>query len=413
MLMKNIRLSYLTVALLTTAASAAPPLIIQQPQRRDVTAGMSAVFRVEATGTGTLTYQWQKEEIDIFNAVDSVLQIDDVQPADAGAYSVVVYDGPDSTVSSPAMLNVTSPLINRALALDGDGDFVQIASDDRLQNPSAVTIEFWVYPLPSALNQYGSFINKGDGLAATTARTYEFRWIPNGNMSVNVFLVHIDGQHDAAGFGLSAPERQWSHIAVTFDSAAGVVSGYVNGEPEFSTTTLNGFPVQGRTIRQTILPVVLGVTPGFSNTQATGRMDELRIWSHARTANEIAADYSCKLTGLEQGLAGYWAFDDGGADDFTMNQQNGVLAGDAHTELISEGDLPVSGCEQPAFVSTTVDAGTFQTLVKGQLGRTVSVESTSDWTTWTPSGSLPNSLGRQDINETVQPGLKVFRAKSE
>ncbi len=411
--MKNIRLSYLTVALLTTAASAAPPLITQQPQRRDVTAGMSAVFRVEATGSGTLTYQWRKGDSDLLNAVAPVLQIDDVQPADAGSYSVVVYNGPDSTASSSAILNVTSPLTNRALVLSGGGDFVEIASADRLQNPTSVTIEFWVYPLPSEVNQYGSFINKGDGIGATTARTYEFRWLPEGSMSVNLFLTHVNGQPDAAGFTLPAPERQWTHIAVTFDSAAGVVTGHVNEHPHFFTTTLNGTPIQGRTIRQTGLPLVFGVTPGFSDSQATGRIDELRIWDHARSGLEIAADYSCKLTGQEPGLTGYWPFDDGGVDDFTAYEQNGLLVGDAHTELISEGDLPVSGCEQPVFVSTTVDAGTFQTLVKGQLGRTVSVESTDDWETWAPAGSLPNSLGRQDIEETVQLGLKAFRAKAK
>jgi len=398
--------------LIATTTLAAPPQIIQQPQRRDVNVGMTAVFRVDASGAGPLAYQWHKNSEDIVDATDPTLELENVQLSDAANYIVTVYDGAESTISSAATLNVTGPLMNRALSLDGSGDSAQVASNARIQNADALTIEFWVFPLPSVVNQFGSFINKGDGLSATSSRTYEFRWQNDGTMSVNLFLVHIDGQPDAAGFGLDVPEHQWSHVAATFDSATGVVAGYVNGQEEFTTTMLNGFPVQGRTIRQSSPPLVVGVTPGFSNTQATGRIDEVRIWDRARSALEIAADYSCKLTGAETGLVGYWPFDDGGADDFTVFEQHGTLAGDAHTDLISEGDLPVSGCGQPTFVYTSADLGQFKTSIKHRLDASGYVESTTDWQTWRPAGSLPNATGRQTVTEDVEPGSKFFRASS-
>ncbi len=411
--MKTNLVCAIALGLLVGAASAQSIQITSHPQRRDVSVGADTVFRIVATGDAPLTYRWFKGEAELDGELAAELILESVQFEDGGSYSVEVTAGEVSVTSNPAQLHVRSPLNNRALALDGAGDFVTIPSDPRLQNAAALTVEFWVFARSSTVNQYGSFINKGDGIGATSARTMEFRWLPTGTMSVNLFLDHIPGQPDAAGMTLPVPVREWTHVAVTFDSGGGEVAGYVNGQLEFTTTTLNGSPIQGRLIRQTSLPLVFGVTPGFADSHATGRMEEVRIWNQARSGTEIATDYTCKLTGLEAGLMGYWAFDDGGVDDFTTYQQHGVLAGDAHTELISEGDLPVGACGQPVFVGAEAHDGTFKTSVRSGLGQTVRVDATTDWQTWVPAGIVPDALGRQEVKDTILPGLKVFRAQAQ
>lgn len=60
-----------------------------------------------------------------------------------------------------------------------------------------------------------------------------------------------------------------------------------------------------------------------------GQLDEVRVWSTAQTAEEISDDMQRTLSGKEQGLAGYWKFDNGSGaaiDDETGRGNNGVLS---------------------------------------------------------------------------------------
>ena len=60
-----------------------------------------------------------------------------------------------------------------------------------------------------------------------------------------------------------------------------------------------------------------------------GAIDELRIWNVARTQEHIRETMNTALTGKEQGLVGYWNFDDGTAKDLSDNDNNGTLCEDA------------------------------------------------------------------------------------
>ena len=57
-----------------------------------------------------------------------------------------------------------------------------------------------------------------------------------------------------------------------------------------------------------------------------GRVDEIRIWSAARSSQEINSTMNQTLSGTETGLAGLWKLD-GNADDSTANGANGNLSG--------------------------------------------------------------------------------------
>ena len=49
----------------------------------------------------------------------------------------------------------------------------------------------------------------------------------------------------------------------------------------------------------------------------------------ARTEGEIQANMNSTLAGTEEGLVGYWNFDDGTAKDLTTNGNDGEFKGDA------------------------------------------------------------------------------------
>ena len=84
------------------------PVISTQPLRQTVRAGGSVTFNVAATGTETLHYQWQKDGVPIGINFDSAT-LTNVQPHQAGNYTVVVDNRAGSVTSQAAALTVASP----------------------------------------------------------------------------------------------------------------------------------------------------------------------------------------------------------------------------------------------------------------------------------------------------------------
>ena len=89
-----------------------PPAITAQPQSGTVLAGATATFSVTATGAIPLAYQWQFNGVDLPGATQSTLTRNNVAPADAGTYRVVVTNQFGSLTSAGAVLIVQAlPLI--------------------------------------------------------------------------------------------------------------------------------------------------------------------------------------------------------------------------------------------------------------------------------------------------------------
>jgi len=84
------------------------PSIQVQPESQVVCEGSEVTFRVEATGSEPLAYQWKKDGADIEGANLSYYQILCVAAADTGIYSVVVSDRCGQAESDPAFLTVGS-----------------------------------------------------------------------------------------------------------------------------------------------------------------------------------------------------------------------------------------------------------------------------------------------------------------
>ncbi len=86
-----------------------PPGITTQPQHQTVNAGQDATFSVTATGTAPMFYQWQFGGLPIAGATGSQFTRTNVQPADAGHYSVEILNGAGQVTSSNATLIVQVP----------------------------------------------------------------------------------------------------------------------------------------------------------------------------------------------------------------------------------------------------------------------------------------------------------------
>ncbi|MGA2248832.1 MAG: LamG domain-containing protein [Verrucomicrobiota bacterium] len=232
---------------------------------------------------------------------------------------------------------------NLVLALTTSDSYVSVPSASDLQNPDQITVESWVYP---PLNQAGWLLNKSDGSSGTSQRTMELKWETNGTMIFAVYFASPVGvgQPDFAEIAAPVAGNVWTHIAATYSTNISGLRLYTNGILAAATTNYSGSSAfTGLSLRQTSLPLLFGGSPLYPGITATGCMDEIRIWTTARSAQDIYGNMSCRLTGTEAGLAGYWNFDDGTANDLTGHGHNGTFVDGALAAPIAGNDVVHAG----------------------------------------------------------------------
>lgn len=91
------------------------PAITKQPEDLVVVAGGAAEFRVTATGNPAPSYQWRRQGTNLAGATLPMLTLSNVQPADAGEYSVLVSNRAGEVLSRAATLQVTIPTLPPAI----------------------------------------------------------------------------------------------------------------------------------------------------------------------------------------------------------------------------------------------------------------------------------------------------------
>ncbi len=85
------------------------PNISSQPASRTVSAGSSVTFSVSATGAAPLTYQWQRNGVNVAGATAATYTLASVTAADNGArFRAVVSNAAGTATSTEATLTVTS-----------------------------------------------------------------------------------------------------------------------------------------------------------------------------------------------------------------------------------------------------------------------------------------------------------------
>ncbi len=103
-----------------------------------------------------------------------------------------------------------------------------------------------------------------------------------------------------ASFG-SLLANTWYHLAATYDGT--VLKAYKNGVLTSSVTTLGGLSAASG-----------GLTFGKHPTLSQfwdGTIDDARVWTVARTCNEINQNMNIELTGSQTGLKAYYKFNEG------------------------------------------------------------------------------------------------------
>ncbi len=224
------------------------------------------------------------------------------------------------------------------LSFDGVNDYVQ------LQSPSpngmgSSTVEMWV-KVPTV------------GAEGLNASERVGILLGNYNASPNVnYEIHDDGQcriwwnnGEIDIYGTTdLRDNTWHHLAFVRDVDANKFYIYIDGMLE---NTHSGI---GSDVTLTTLPRIGGDNRNDNGGPSFhGQMDEIRVWSDARSQAEIRDNMCKKLSGTEANLDNYYKFDDnsgttlkdevGGNDGTLTNMTNtwplsGAPIGDASTHL--------------------------------------------------------------------------------
>ncbi len=95
------------------------------------------------------------------------------------------------------------------------------------------------------------------------------------------------------------PQGLWVHLASTWDGTT--IRHYLNGVLLAETTAFTG-PIHASTAA-----LIIGANVPYNNTAFKGALDDVQIYNHALSADEVRA-----LIGTPRLLVGYWPFDEGG-----------------------------------------------------------------------------------------------------
>jgi hypothetical protein len=232
---------------LTMLLTNAVPALVIQPQGHAVDAGQSASFSVAATGTAPLSYQWLFNDGAIDGATTNSYGINNVQPADAGSYSVVVSNVAGSVTSAVALLAVQGPYTATATAIvvndsvagatitDGGYGYTntpaaRIIGDDCGSGAEAVAV------VANGVVIAVNLLNSGSGYTNTPVIVIEPPFIPQPAIGIvplpviagstaQVFQLGIGGLSPYDNYQLQftpVPGGVWTNFALPFISTTGV-----------------------------------------------------------------------------------------------------------------------------------------------------------------------------------------------
>lgn len=189
---------------------------------------------------------------------------------------------------------------NHTLDANGTNNYVQVNDFELGGN---FTISFWLKCNASSLVNFEE-------------RIISFGPSPRLELGIdndgeNDFWLFDAASNTTLSFGPNLRDDAWHHVAFVRSDTERTI--YVDGEEEgqyFANATI----VYGSFFRMNAWTGGLSTSTFFN-----GKLDEVRIWSVAKTTEEIVENMSCQLSGEEDNLIAYWNFDQGtpGEDNLT------------------------------------------------------------------------------------------------
>ncbi len=406
--------------------------ITQHPSARQVCLQSTATFTVAATGDGTLTYQWQKNGVNLANgghysgATTSTLTISNADANDAADYRCVVTAGCGVATSGTAGLTVESCSQACLQNMDFEGGFtggagnnwikfvkagaegayLSFADETTERHGGAHSQEVYSHDVGYDGGVYQQF-SAAPG-AMFTASAWFKCWCPEApTQQVGEGWLGVDptGGTDPNGPNVwwgSAPSLTWTQKSYAFTAQSSWVTVFLRGR---STKT----PDKGRSAYVWIDDVQMvpaaptaDVAEGISTTGIRWRWADLPIETGYRVKDTLGADRSGLLA----------------ADTTQWDETAGISANTQYTRRVYAvtmcGDSgPSADMSRYSLIQTPTGvtfgavtttsmaaspAGTFANLTAGSSGllvRNTTAGTDSGWlqgqSAWTSSGLTPNT----------------------
>ena len=230
--------------------------------------------------------------------------------------SVAKPNGPTPTDLTYSWLSARAAS-GSVLRFDGVDDFVR--ADRNVQDD--FTLEAWIR---TSASLDGASVDDGRGLIYAdfegTADDFGTS-VLNGKFAFGVGSPDTTIQSVA-----TVATGDWVHVAAVRTRSSGRLEVYVNGVLEAAGTA-------GTQALAASPDLAIGGNVG-GGRHFQGEIDEIRVWSTARTGNQIRDLMFGRAEGTEAGLASYWRFDERAglvAVDGTADGNDGVLGGGAAT----------------------------------------------------------------------------------
>jgi uncharacterized repeat protein (TIGR02543 family) len=303
--------------------NALAPTISTQPIARARVSGEAVTFSVTASVTdgGALTYQWQKDGVNISGATSSSYSINSVVSGDAGTYRVIVTNTKSGT-------NTSTTSNGGKLVVAGTNYHFDAVSS----SPGSAFAAGRSFRSSSAVLPSGSFTIEGWVRDKSTS-TGQSPIFSQGSNNTNRLTLHVLGTTTrtlmlygttASITGTTAMAKdKWHHYAVTYDGTTlrlylnGVLEGSVN-----DTLNLTG-------------TFFIGENAYYTGTNSAhffhGKQDQVKIWTGALSQSDVVASmYSYGNAGItDKNLRSLYDF----------NQQNSSTV----TDVLGGFDLTANG----------------------------------------------------------------------
>ena len=243
-----------------------------------------------------------------------------------------------------------------ALHFDGTNDMVVCGLPTVFNNiqTNDFTIEAWVRPTSGIFSR----------IVFAQFSTSNFAALSTGGTANIYFYVVAGGINYSISTTANLPLNQWTHVAARWTAATQSVTVFFNGVQQAGTG--GGTSSTGTSGLMTI-----GTRPGGAQ-YFPGNIDEVRIWSEARSLCEIQSNMNRHFTGPETNLVSFYDFNHGVAGgnnagvttltDYSGTSNNGTLTNFALTGttsnwVASAADITSSGVALGGYTVNDTAAG--------------------------------------------------------
>lgn len=196
------------------------------------------------------------------------------------------------------------------------------------------TYQAWIYL--EAANSNGYIMATEDD-----QKGFSFRMSTNDAVE---FVHGIPGWHTINSGEVTVPLKTWTHVAATYDGTDLVL--LINGDSITSNQPGEPMAVSSQNL-------IIGEGATWKDRRFTGIIDNVQIWSEARSESEIKENLFTEPTGTETGLIAAWLFNESsGSESSSAGETYTATLGTSVTRVSLKNDysLVFDKAQAPSLV---------------------------------------------------------------